>query len=295
MKRFYLAVNPHGGLKKGLGILDAVRPILEDGGAELTVLETEYAGHARDYANEVDYEGYDGFCAIGGDGTMHEVVNGMLKRQDGQILPIGLVTGGTGNSFMHDLDCLDPELAAKRILTGRLRPVDIAKVDANGEIYFGFNIVGWGMPTDINELAEKMRWLGGQRYNIASIIEVLKYKQRLAKLIIDGNTVVGDFGFILGCNTIHTGKGMKMAPLAQLNDGMIDLIIARKASRTKLLRLFPKLFSGAHVGDPIVEYRQVKEFSIIPQEDNILNIDGEMIGSTPIHVSMMPGAINVLV
>jgi diacylglycerol kinase family enzyme len=219
----------------------------------------------------------------------------MLKRQDGQILPIGLVTGGTGNSFMHDLDCLDPELAAKRILTGRLRPVDIAKVDANGEIYFGFNIVGWGMPTDINELAEKMRWLGGQRYNIASIIEVLKYKQRLAKLIIDGNTVVGDFGFILGCNTIHTGKGMKMAPLAQLNDGMIDLIIARKASRTKLLRLFPKLFSGAHVGDPIVEYRQVKEFSIIPQEDNILNIDGEMIGSTPIHVSMMPGAINVLV
>ena len=295
MKRFYLAVNPHGGLKKGLGILDSVRPILEDGGAELTVLETEYAGHARDYANEVDYEGYDGFCAIGGDGTMHEVVNGMLKRQDGQILPIGLVTGGTGNSFMHDLDCLDPELAAKRILTGRLRPVDIAKVDANGEIYFGFNIVGWGMPTDINELAEKMRWLGGQRYNIASIIEVLKYKQRLAKLIIDGNTVVGDFGFILGCNTIHTGKGMKMAPLAQLNDGMIDLIIARKASRTKLLRLFPKLFSGAHVGDPIVEYRQVKEFSIIPQEDNILNIDGEMIGSTPIHVSMMPGAINVLV
>ncbi len=295
MKRFYLAVNPHGGLKKGLGILDAVRPILEDGGAELTVLETEYAGHARDYANEVDYEGYDGFCAIGGDGTMHEVVNGMLKRQDGQILPIGLVTGGTGNSFMHDLDCLDPELAAKRILTGRLRPVDIAMVDANGEIYFGFNIVGWGMPTDINELAEKMRWLGGQRYNIASIIEVLKYKQRLAKLIIDGNTVVGDFGFILGCNTIHTGKGMKMAPLAQLNDGMIDLIIARKASRTKLLRLFPKLFSGAHVGDPIVEYRQVKEFSIIPQEDNILNIDGEMIGSTPIHVSMMPGAINVLV
>jgi len=278
-----------------MGILDAVRPILEDGGAELTVLETEYAGHARDYANEVDYEGYDGFCAIGGDGTMHEVVNGMLKRQDGQILPIGLVTGGTGNSFMHDLDCLDPELAAKRILTGRLRPIDIAKVDANGEIYYGFNIVGWGMPTDINELAEKMRWLGGQRYNIASIIEVLKYKQRLARLIIDGNTVVGDFGFILGCNTIHTGKGMKMAPLAQLNDGMIDLIIARKASRTKLLRLFPKLFSGAHVGDPIVEYRQVKEFSIIPQEDNILNIDGEMIGSTPIHVSMLPGAINVLV
>ena len=64
MKRFYLAVNPHGGLKKGLGILDAVRPILEDGGAELTVLETEYAGHARDYANEVDESNEDNNIAL---------------------------------------------------------------------------------------------------------------------------------------------------------------------------------------------------------------------------------------
>jgi diacylglycerol kinase (ATP) len=88
---------------------------------------------------------------------------------------------------------------------------------------------------------------------------------------------------------------MMMAPLAQLNDGLIDLIIARKAGRFKLLRLFPKLFSGGHVGDPLVDYHQVKEFSIIPQEDNILNIDGEMIGSTPIHVTVEQGLIDVLV
>jgi diacylglycerol kinase family enzyme len=59
--------------------------------------------------------------------------------------------------------------------------------------------------------------------------------------------------------------------------------------------LFPKLFSGGHVGDPLVEYRQVKEFSIIPQEENLLNIDGEMIGSTPIHVIVEQGLVNVLV
>ena len=96
MKKFYMVVNPHGGLKKGIKILEKVRPIFEGGGAELTVLETEYAGHAREYANEMDFTGYDGFCAIGGDGTMHEVINGMLKRPDGRKLPIGLVTGGTG-------------------------------------------------------------------------------------------------------------------------------------------------------------------------------------------------------
>ena len=295
MSKYYLAVNPHGGLKKGLDILDQVKPVFESVGAELTVLETEYAGHARNLARTVEFDGYDGFCAIGGDGTMHEVVNGMMNREDGHKLPIGLITGGTGNSFMHDLDCLDPVKAAKRIITNRRRPIDLARVNANGEILYAFNIVGWGMPTDINIIAEKMRWLGGQRYNVASLIEIIAFRERFATLIIEGNRTVGDFGFILGCNTIHTGKGMKMAPMAQLNDGYIDLIVAHKASRWKLFKMFPKVFSGKHIADPIVEYHQVKSFSIIPKVDNILNIDGEMIGSTPIDVDVIPSAIDVLV
>lgn len=293
--KFYLIVNPHGGVKKGPRILEQVKPVFESAGAELEIIETEYAGHGRELAKTLTFDTYDGFCAIGGDGTLHEVINGMMNREDGQKLPIGLVTGGTGNSFMHDLDCLDPVNAAKRIVTGRRRPIDVARVDANGEILYAFNIVGWGMPTEINAIAEKMRWLGGQRYNVASLIEIVRFRQRLATLVIEGNRTVGDFGFILGCNTIHTGKGMQMAPLAQLNDGFIDLIVAHKASRLKLLRMFPKVFSGKHIADPIVEYHQVKSFSVIPKVPNILNIDGEMIGSTPIDVSMVPSALEVLV
>lgn len=293
--KFYLIVNPHGGVKKGSGILEIVKPVFDEAGAALEIIETEYAGHGRELAKTMEFDGYDGFCAIGGDGTMHEVVNGMMNREDGTKLPIGLITGGTGNSFMHDMDCLDPVNAAKRIVTGRRRPIDILKVNAKDEILYAFNIVGWGMPTEINAIAEKIRWLGGQRYNIASLIEIIRFRQRLATLVIEGNRTVGDFGFILGCNTIHTGKGMKMAPLAQLNDGYIDLIVAHKASRMKLLRMFPKVFSGRHIADPIVEYHQVKSFSVIPKEENILNIDGEMIGSTPIDVTVVPSALEVLV
>ena len=293
--KFYMVVNPHGGLKKGAGILELVKPVFEVAGAELTVLITEYAGHAFEYARDVSYEGYDGFCAIGGDGTLHEVINGMLKREDGESLPIGLVTGGTGNSFMYDLNCLDPVEAAKRIVLGNRRALDIAKVDSNGEIIYAFNIVGWGLAVDGNILAEKMRWLGGARYDIAAILELLKGKKRLCQLIIDDKTYDEDFVFILGCNTIHTGKGMKMAPNAKLDDGKIDLIIVRKANRFSLLKLFPKLATGEHIKSPLVEYQQVKEFSIIPQKSNILNIDGEMIGATPINVKMEQGRINVLV
>ncbi len=295
MSKYYLVVNPHGGNKKGIAILEKVKPVFKKAGAEIDIKETRYAGHARIMANTFNFDGYDGFCAVGGDGTMHEIVNGMLTRKDGKKLPIGLITAGTGNSFMRDMNCLDPLDAAKRIVTGRLRKVDIAEVDAAGEIIYGFNIIGWGLPTDINLLAEKLRWLGGQRYNIAAIIEVIKYKKRLARISIDGQNIAGDYGFILGCNTIHTGNAMKAAPLAQFDDGLIDLLVVRKAGRLKLLFLFTKIFSGAHVGDPIVGYYQAKEFSIVPLEDYILNIDGELVGNTPIHVKMLPGEIEVLV
>lgn len=295
MQKVYLIYNPYSGNRKGTTILEKIKPIFEKGKVELEIFETKYAGHARELANTLPFEGYDGLCVIGGDGTMHEIVNGMLKRTDGAKIPIGLIAGGTGNSFMHDVDALDPEVAARRILTGRLRKVDIAHVDSNGEILYGFNIVGWGLPTDITETAAKLKWMGSQCYNVASIIEVLRNKPRLARVKIDKQNIAGDYGFILGCNTIHTGTAMKMAPLARFDDGLIDLIVVRKAGRMKLLYLFTKLFKGRHVGNPAVVYHQVKQFTIEPIENHPLNIDGEMIGCTPVTVRMLKGEIEVLV
>ena len=295
MKKYYLLVNPKGGHKKGLEIYEKVKHVFTNADTNVTVLHTEYAGHAFDFANTLDFVGYDGLCAIGGDGTMYELINGMLKRDDNHKIPIGLITGGTGNSFMYDVDCLDPVDAAKRIVQHKLRPLDIAKVNANGELFYSFNIIGWGLATDAGKLAEKLRWLGGVRYDVASIIEVLKGKDRIATLTLEKEVIKENFIFIIGCNTTHTGKAMKMAPLAQLNDGKIDLIIVRKTSRINLLKLFPKLFSGDHIKSPLVEYRQVESFSISLEETNDLTIDGEIIGTTPLNVQMIPKMVNVLV
>jgi len=295
MARYTITVNPLSGNKKGMRILEKVVPVFEKANAEVNIVETEYAGHARDIARNIDLAHYDGFCCIGGDGTMHEVINGIMTRKDSQRIPIGLITGGTGNSFMHDMDCLDPVNAAKRIVTGRRRPIDIFRCNADGVVHYGFNLVGWGIPTDANNLAEKLRWMRGQRYNVASIIEVIRNRKRFARVEIDGNMIGADFGFIIGCNTIHIGKGMQIAPLARLDDGMIDLLIVRKVGRIKLLRLFPKIFSGKHIGDPAIDYRQVSEFTIKPEDRNTLNIDGEMLGSTPIHVKVLQKEIEVLV
>ena len=295
MKKYYLTVNPYGGGKKGPKILKDVLPLFEQKNIELNIIETEYAGHNRDLANQLNMDGYDGFCCIGGDGTLNEVINGLLTRKDRLKFPIGLITGGTGNSFMHDLDCLDPIEAANKIISDKRRFIDVFSCNTDGETFYGFNILGWGIPTDANILADKLRWMGPQRYNFASIIEVLRHKKRFARVIIDNNSIGADFAFIIGCNTIHTGKGMRMAPLARLNDGLIDLIIVRKVSRFKLLKLFPKVFSGKHIGDPGVDYRQVKQFKIMSEDKSQLNLDGEVLGSTPVEVKILPKEVEILI
>jgi|TARA_Y100000814_G_scaffold289194_1_gene261779 diacylglycerol kinase (ATP) len=295
LKKYYLTVNPYGGGKKGPKILKDVLPLFEQKNIELNIIETEYAGHNRDLANQLNMDGYDGFCCIGGDGTLNEVINGLLTRKDRLKFPIGLITGGTGNSFMHDLDCLDPIEAANKIISDKRRFIDVFSCNTDGKTFYGFNILGWGIPTDANILADKLRWMGPQRYNFASIIEVLRHKKRFARVIIDNNSIGADFAFIIGCNTIHTGKGMRMAPLARLNDGLIDLIIVRKVSRFKLLKLFPKVFSGKHIGDPGVDYRQVKQFKIMSEDKSQLNLDGEVLGSTPVEVKILPKEVEILI
>ena len=115
MKKFYLLVNLVSGKKKGADILKKIQPVFAENDSKLIVLNSEYSGHAKILAGTLDFTGYNGLCAIGGDGTMSEMVNGILNRKDNELIPIGLIAGGTGNAFMHDIDCLNPLEAAKRI------------------------------------------------------------------------------------------------------------------------------------------------------------------------------------
>ena len=151
------------------------------------------------------------------------------------------------------------------------------------------------MVNDIGILAEKMRWLGPMRYNVASIIQIFRFKGRKAKILIDGKQFNEEYAFIIVCNTIHIGKGMKMAPNAKLDDGKMDLIIIKNNFRKiELLKLFPKLFSGKHIYNKKVNYLQAKSFSLTPIKDEVLNIDGEIIGQTPISIETIPEAIELL-
>ena len=292
--KFIITVNPHGGNKTGPRILEKVKPVFDAEGAELFVVETTFASHARELANQIDLENYDGFLAIGGDGTLHEVVNGMLTRKDDRSIPVGMFAGGSGNSYVHDLGLMEPLAAAKAIIRGKTRSVDTARVEVNHVVKHAVNMIGWGMVTDVGKNAEHHRWLGTGRYTILSLVEILRNKSRPAALVMDDLKIVDEFTFVIACNTIHVGKGMKMAPEARLDDGLIDLVVVRGGvPRNRLMQILPRLFDGSHVDEPEVSCYQAAEFSLIPEKNDILNIDGEIVGSTPVKVRMLKQAFEI--
>ena len=295
VRKILLIVNPTGGVRNGLEILKNVQPVFEAGGIELEIIETKYAGHAKDIARAMEIDKFESLCLVGGDGTIHEAVNGMYARRDKKRIPLGLIPAGTGNSLMRDFNCLEPSIAAKWIIKGYTKKIDLAEIKMEHKTVYAFNIIGWGMITDINLRAEGVRWMGENRYTYSALMEIMSHKLRHAKLSFGGKDYDENFTFILGSMTKYTGSAMKMAPKAKLDDGLIDMSIVRVATRKQMLNLFPKIFTGDHIHADILEYKQVDSYSIIPDKDDPLNLDGETIGSTPINVKVLRESLEVYV
>jgi len=286
-------VNPYGGMRRGSAVLERVRPVFDDAGAELDVRWTEHSGHAERIAANAELSGYDGLCVIGGDGTVHEVVNGWMNRVPAPAVPLGLIPGGTGNTLHHHFDCGDAIDAARWIVGGHTRALDIARVAMGDTVAWCADIVGWGGIADINGTAEKLRMLGPMRYAVAALWNILWMRRRRARLVLDGETLDDTFLFVIGCNVRSTGSGMILAPRAEPDDGKIDVVVMRDASRRDMLKVFRRVFDGSHLGMSCIEYRQVRSFSIDYDGPEPLDLDGENRGRAPFSVEMVPGALRV--
>ncbi len=292
-RRYIVIVNPHAGARRGLAILKSVEPVFSAANAELDIRTTTHAGHAWELAWRLPLENYDGVSVLGGDGSVHEVVNGLMRREQGAAIPLGLIPGGTGNTVAEHLGCLDPVLAARRIVAGQPRPLDVARVLCGETTTFCVNIVGWGAAADISRTAERLRPLGASRYALSALWHVARARHRRARVAMDGRVIEDDYSLIAGCNTRFTGKGMKLAPDAAVDDGLIDLVLVRRAGRRQLAVLFRKVFDGSHVSLPCVEIHRVRSFSIESATPEPLGMDGELTGSTPVRVEMIPSALQV--
>ena len=294
--KYLIITNPASGKHKSISTLNSILiPYLKERNINYESFITKEPLHAQNKLNTCNLNDINRIIVLGGDGTMHEVINGMLTRKDNKNLPVGLLPTGSGNSLLHDFKQLNIKDTLKKILNEQTQKIDLLEINTPKEKLFSTNMIGWGMVNDIGYQAENLRWIGPARYNVSSIIQIFKYQPRKATIEVDGKSYNSNFAFIMVCNTIHVGKGMKMAPKACLKDGKMDLIIIKNNfSRIKLLQMFPKLFSGNHIKSELVKYVQAKSFTLYPEINEELNIDGDMKAMTPITITVASKKITLL-
>jgi len=284
LKNALLIVNPYSGKRNAMVAAAVIQSKLFEQGYTCNLFVSESIQALTEFIHEQSFDALQFIGLVGGDGTMHVFLNGILKRWDTVPVPVALFPCGTGNAFNFDIGCTTIDHTLQLIYSNSYSYIDIAEVTANQQKLWTFNILGCGLVTDINRLAEKMRWLGSFRYTAASLIKLLANPKKPLKITTREGCMEGKFSFVLACNTRYTGKGMLMAPHAQLNDGKLDVLIVKACSRFQLLTLFPKIFKGKHIGASVLTYLHSDYLKIESYSESLpTNIDGEIVGSTPVE------------
>jgi diacylglycerol kinase (ATP) len=289
-----LVYNPCAGHGNAGKILPQVEATLIDNDIEFDLHLTNYPGHGVEIVQNADIASYDGLIAAGGDGTLFEVINGYFKNTVDVSIPIGILPIGTGNAFARDLevDNINWKEAVKIIADGKTRKVDVGKFNSHGQDYYYLNILGIGFVADVTRIAHKIKFLGNISYTLGVLYRTIFLSTDNMSIEIDGQKLERECTFIEISNTRYTANFL-MAPGALIDDGLLDVTIAKKLSRRRLLQCFPKIFTGEHVHLPEIETFQAKSIKIESAKPKVLSPDGELIGITPVEIECLKQAIKV--
>ncbi|KRC50361.1 sphingosine kinase [Nocardioides sp. Root79] len=266
---------------------DEALPRFHGAGWQTTSLTSRSAEEALDLARVAVAEQPDVLAVCGGDG----MVNIALQALAGSGVPLGILPAGTGNDFARyfDLPLGDGAAAAGRIVHGPTRTIDLARI---GERYFG-GVLAAGFDAVVNERANRMRWPRGQmRYNLATIAELRTFKPLRYTLELDGVERQVEAMLVAVGNGPSFGGGLRITHGAELDDGLLDLVLIKPVSRVELLKTFPKLFDGSHVNHPQYEHHRVRRVSVAAP-GIVGYADGERFGPLPLTVEVVPSAVRV--
>ncbi|MBN2411631.1 diacylglycerol kinase family lipid kinase [candidate division KSB1 bacterium] len=291
--KLLLLVNPAAGKKRGDAVARKALDVFHQHGVEIESCYSEYPGHLIKVAEREVNGDWDGIVAVGGDGTLFEVINGMMRSNTDLPIPLGVIPVGTGNSFSRDLTLSSFDDAIRNILNGKTREIDLGKCVFGGDEFYFINILGFGFVADVARKASYYRNWGALSYVIGVFIITIKLKTYLLEFEIDGKSYRRDNIFVEICNSTKTGGDMIMAPEAKIDDGMLNVVILNKTSRLRLLSALPKIFKGTHIFIPEVETFTGRDMTFRPVVPKVLTPDGEIIGNTPITVSVVPKKIRV--
>ena len=293
IEKIHFVLNPKSGNGISLKIFQEIEGELKSNNVKYTLFKSQGKNDIFNHVISDEIPDCDVICAMGGDGTIHEITDGLMQSGKASDLAFSIIPSGTGNAFAQTLGELKPKKAIQKILDGERLKIDAMEIKQGSKTSYAVNIIGWGMASRVNQISDQLRILGGIRYNIASLIGIATMKKKKLILRMDDEVINEDALFFLALNTVYTGKGMKMAPDADFTDGLIDIIMFKSATKLQVVNIFLKLFSGKHIFDPRVTYKQVESFRLESEGDD-LNIDGENQGHTPIDVRVVKKCITLI-
>jgi len=297
--KFLAIVNPAAGGGRSAKLAGAQLARLKQEGLRVDAIASMAPGHAVQLAREAYDQGYRRFLAVGGDGTAHEIINGIFSRE-GQTdrVELGFLPMGTGNSFLRDFTDKGAKSSVEALVASRKRRVDVLRLrHASGTIY-SFNLLSVGFTADVGALANRrFKAFGHLGYLLGVFVRVLQLKRRAFKLRCDDDSAWDERRclFLTFNNSKYTGGTMMIAPTADPTDGYIEFVRWGPIGRLGLLKMLPRLYDGRHTQHPLSETRRVQlvEFSLDDSVD--VMIDGEIVSVNIQTLDILPGAMDVYV
>jgi diacylglycerol kinase (ATP) len=300
--------NPTAGRGRHRDALDKAVQRLRRGGREVLLIDPLGEHEAVAACQDVVRSGVAALVAAGGDGTVNLALQAVAETSVG----FGILPVGTGNDFAVELGLPRDATAAADVIataldTGARRLIDLAlmtpglSIGEPGDIgddrmparWYGA-VLAAGFDSIVNERANSMRFpRGPRRYDLAIMTELVRLKPRPYTLTLDGVAHHLDAVLVAVGNTASYGGGMRICPAADATDGMLDICVAGRVSRTALARIKPKVYKGTHVDHPLVSTYRAKTVQI--EADGIIAyVDGERSAPLPVTVKAVPGAISLL-
>ncbi len=285
-------VNPTAGKGRAAQTIARVVGRLRDGGCSVALLIGRDADEALTLARAAVDDGADAVIALGGDGMVHLA----LQVVAGTEMPLGIVAAGTGNDLASclGLPTNDP-IAAAGAAADALNRAEVRVIDAvrAGGKWFG-NVLGAGFDSRVNDRTNRMRWPTGRiRYNLAILAELGVLAPVPFRLDVDGEQLETEATLVAVGNGVSYGAGMRIAPDAIVDDGLLDVTIVPPASRSEFMRLFPAVYSGTFVRDPRVIQRRARVVALASPGITAY-ADGEYLAPLPVTCECVPGALRVL-
>ncbi len=291
--RVVIVINPVAGRRRGLEIGDRARDRLVALGHEVSVVSTVDAAGTRADLSAAIVRGVDTVLAVGGDGLVHTILD--LVAVPG--LTLGLLPAGTGNDAARALGVptRDVDAALDVVLTGSTRTIDLAEVACkDGERRLVATVVASGFDSQVNERANAMTWPAGNlRYLRAIAAELASFTPLQFVLTLDGGEVLHRRAMLVAVgNGPSFGGGLRICEGAEIDDGLLDVVVINPLSTLTFIRVFPRLRRGTHTELPQFERHRVR--SVRVESAGVVSYgDGERIGPLPRTVRVVPGALTV--